>query len=80
MNTLLNGPSFFSFHFFSFSIPFPKLTIFSILPSIHGLQYVENHCAHLRDIELKIGRKIPYLLFPMYYSLYNWLESMKLQN
>ena len=32
--------------------------------TLHGLQDVENHCAHLRDIELKTGRKIPYLHFP----------------
>ena len=60
-NTLVHGPSFFSFHFLSFSISFPKLTIFT---SLHGLQDVENHCAHLRDIELQTGRKIPYLRFP----------------
>jgi len=34
---------------------------------------VENHCAHLRDIELMTGRKIPYLRFPMYYSLFYWI-------
>ena len=31
MDTFLHGPSFFSFHFLSFSISFPKLTIFTIL-------------------------------------------------
>ena len=31
MNAFMHGPSFFSFHFFSFSISFPKLTIFPIL-------------------------------------------------
>ena len=30
-NTFMHGPSFFSFHFLSFSISFPKLTIFTIL-------------------------------------------------
>ena len=45
MNTFMHGPSFFLFHFLSFSISFPKLTIFTIL---HGVQDVENHCAHLR--------------------------------
>ena len=31
MNTFMHGPSFFSFHFLSFFISFPKLTIFTIL-------------------------------------------------
>ena len=34
---------------------------------------MQNHCAHLRDIESKTGRKIPYLRFPMHYYLYNWI-------
>ena len=29
--------------------------------TLHGLQEVKNHCAHLRDIELKTSTKIPYL-------------------
>ena len=38
---------------------------------LHGLQDVKNHyCAHLRDIDLKTGRIIPY---SMYYPLYNWI-------
>ena len=60
-NTFMHCPSFFSFHFLSFSTSFPKLTIFT---SLHGLQDVENYCEHLRDIELKTGKKIPYLFFP----------------
>ena len=31
MNTFIYGPSFFAFHFFSFSVYLPKLTIFTIL-------------------------------------------------
>ena len=46
--------------------------------SLYGLQDVENHCAHLRDIELKTGRKIPYLLFPIYYSLYNCIGEQEM--
>ena len=30
MNTFIHGPSFFAFHFFSFSISFPQLTIFTM--------------------------------------------------
>ena len=43
---------------------FHQINHFYYFTSLHGLQDVENHCAHLRDIELKTGRKIPYLLFP----------------
>ena len=31
MNTFMHGPGFFLFHFLSFSISFPKLTVFTIL-------------------------------------------------
>ena len=37
---------------------FPQINHFYYFTSLHGLQDVENHCAHLRDIELKTGRKI----------------------
>ena len=74
MNTFMHGPSFFSFHFFSFSISFPKLTILPFYVST-WLADVENHWTHLRDIELKTDRKIPYFRFPMYYSLYNWIAE-----
>ena len=43
---------------------FPQINHFYYFTYLHGLQDVENHCAHLRDIELKTGRKIPYLRFP----------------
>ena len=56
----MHSTSLFSFDFLSFSISFPKLTIFT---SLHGLQDVENFCAHLKDIELKTGRKISYIHF-----------------
>ena len=43
---------------------FPQINHFCYFTSLHGLRDVENHCAHLRDLELKTGRKIPYLRFP----------------
>ena len=43
---------------------FPQINQFYYFTSLHVLQDVENHCAHLKDIELKTGRKIPYLRFP----------------
>ena len=42
---------------------FPQINHFYYFTSLHGLQDVENHCVHLRDIELKTGRKIPFLRF-----------------
>ena len=51
---------------------FPQINYFYYFTSPHGLQDVENHCAHLRDIELKTGKKITNLRFPTCYSLYNW--------
>ena len=49
---------------------FPQINHFYYFTSLHGLQDVENHCAHLRDIELKTGRKFHISAFSMYYSLY----------
>ena len=44
---------------------FPQINHFYYFTSLHGFQDVENlYCAHLRDIELKTGRKTPYLRFP----------------
>ena len=59
----MHGPNFFfSFHFLSFA----QINHFYYFTSLHGLQDVENHRAHLRDIdrELNTGRKISYLGFP----------------
>ena len=53
---------------------FPQLNHFYYFTSLHGFQDVENHCTHLRDTELKTGRKIPFIsAFPLCYSLYNWI-------
>ena len=60
---------------------FPQINHFYYFTSLHGLQDVQNHCAHLGDIELKTDRKIPYLRFPHVLFLYiTGLESMILQN
>ena len=74
MNAFMHGLSFFSFHFFSFSISLPKLTIFTILHLYMACRGGKS----LRSLErLKTGRKIPYLRFPrvlpVLYSLYNWI-------
>ena len=82
MNTFRHGPSLVSLHFLSFYLPFfPKIK-HCYFTSLQGLQDVENHCAHLTNMELKTGRRIPQLCFPMYYSLYNWIgehETSKLK-
>ena len=62
---------------------FPQINYFYYFTSPHGLQDVENHCANLRDIELKTA--IPYLrnlspLSPCITLYIIVLESMKLQN
>ena len=43
---------------------FLQIKHFYYFTSLHGLQDLENHWAHLRDIELKTDGKIPYLCFP----------------
>ena len=35
----------------------PQINHFYYFTSLHGLQDVENHYAHLRDIEFKTGKK-----------------------
>ena len=41
-----------------------QINHFYYFTSQHGLQDVQNHCAPLKDIGLKTGRKTPYLRFP----------------
>ena len=55
---------------------FPQINHFYYFRSLHGSQDVENHCANLRDIELKTGTK----LSPGVILHIIGLESMKLQN
>ena len=57
---------------------FPQINHFYYFTSLRGLQDVENHCAHFRDIELKTSTKnsIP----PRIILYIIALESMKLQN
>ena len=65
---------------------FPQIKHFYYFTYLHSLQDMENHCTHLREIELKTGGKIPYIrfphipllyphisAFPMYYSRYIWI-------
>ena len=52
---------------------FPQINQFYYLTSLHVLQDVENHCAHLRDISWRVVEKFHISAFPMYYSLCNWI-------
>ena len=85
MNTFMHSPSFFSFHFFSFSISFPKLTIFTILRLYMAWKMWKITALTWEISSWRLhGRKIPYLRFPheLYYFLYNWIgdhEITKLQ-
>ena len=56
------GPSFFSFHFLSFSISFPKLTIFTILRL-----YMASKMWRITALTWEISS------CRLYYSLYNWI-------
>ena len=50
---------------------FPQINHFYYFTSLHSLQDGDNHCAHLKNIELKTGGKIPYLRFPdVLFSIY----------
>ena len=58
--------------FFDF---FPQINHFYYLTSLQ----VENDRAHLRDIQLKTGRKIFHIsAFPMYYSLNSWIGEYEM--
>ena len=63
INEYVRAWSEFFFRFTSYHFQFlsPNFYYFT---SLHGLQDVENHCAHLRDIELQTGTKISYFRLP----------------
>ena len=70
INTLMHSPSFFSFHFFSFSISFPKWSIFTILRL-----YMAWKMWKITTLtwEKSSWRLVEKSAFPMYYSVYNWI-------
>ena len=53
---------------------FPQVNHFYYFTSLHGLQDVENHCAHLVS-SWRLVEKLHISTFPMYYSLYNWIRE-----
>ena len=73
LNTFMHGPSFFSFHFLSFSISFPKLTIFFYFLPLHVLQDVEITARTWEISSWRLVEKFRISAFSMYYSLWNWI-------
>ena len=73
MNTFMRGPSFFSFHFFSFSILFPKLNIFTILRSYIACKIWKITALTWERSSWKLVEKFHISAFPMYYSRYIWI-------
>ena len=67
------GPSFFLFHLLSFSISFPKLTIFTILRLYMVCKMWKITACTWEISSWRLVEKIHISAFPMYYSLYNWI-------
>ena len=81
MNTFMYGPSFFSFHIFSFSISFPKLTIFIILRLYVACKMWKITALTWQISSWRLVEKFHITAFPMYIIFYTiGFESMKLQN
>ena len=79
----MHGPSFFSFHFLSFSISFPKLTIFTILRLCMACKMWKITALTWEISSWRLVGKFHISAFPMYYSLYDWIrehEITKLKN
>ena len=69
----LHGPSFFSFHFLSFSISFSRLTIFTILRFYMTCKMWKITALTWEISSCRLVEKFHISAFPMYYSLYNWI-------
>ena len=74
MNTFMHGPSFFSFHFFSFSILFPKLNIFTIL---RIYIYVSWERSSWKLVEKFHISAFPHVLFSIYLDWRAWNYKTK---
>ena len=72
-NTFMHGPSLFSFHFLSFSMSFPKLTIFTLLRLYMACKMWKITALTLEISSRRLVEKFHISAFPMYYSLYNWI-------
>ena len=68
----MHGPSFFSFHFLSFSISFRKLTIFTILRLYIACKMWKITLLTWEISSCRLVEKFYISASSMYYSLYNW--------
>ena len=71
MNTFMHGPSFLSFLVLSFSISFPKLTIFTILRLYMACKMWKITALTWEISSWRLVEKFHISAFHMYYSLYN---------
>ena len=71
-NTFMHVPRFFSIHFLTFSIPFPKLTIFISLRLYMACKMWKITVLTWEISSWRLVEKSHICAFPMYYSLYNW--------
>ena len=69
----LHGPSFFWFHFLSFSISFSRLTIFTILRFYMVCKMWKITALTWEISSCRLVEKFHISALPMYYSLYNWI-------
>ena len=69
----MHGPSFFSLHFLSFSISFPKLTIFTILRPYMACKMWKITALTSEISSWRLVEKFHISAFPMYYSLHIWI-------
>ena len=75
----MHGPSFFSFHFLSFSISFPKLTIFNILRLYMACKMWKITALTWEISSWRLVDKFHISAFHMYYSLYNWIGEQEIK-
>ena len=72
-NTFMHGPSFFSFHLLSFSISFPKLTIFTILRLYMPCKMWKITALTWEISSWILVEKFHIPAFPTYYFPCNWI-------
>ena len=80
MNTFMHGPRFFSFHFLSFSISFPKLTILTILRLYMACKMWKITALTWEISSWRMVEKFDISPFPCITLHLIGFESMKLEN
>ena len=69
----MHDRSFFSFHFLSFSISFPKLIFFTILRLYMACKMWKITALTWEISSWRLVEKFHIFAFPMHYSLYIWI-------